>query len=227
MKLYFVIILAFFSVVFSKTAVSEDSQSLSVKMSNILQSSNAYGRLTVLGEDRLDGFAFIELDGENAKNLVITANNSNFSTSLNCVLVSPLSASEGEFHCLNGDVCKGSVQEVGESVRMSGQCQKFGTALLVVPSFRQAMFVDVLSKTSGQSNQLLYDLAYNAKEQPAVVSQTTNNAVTNKANNSDKETTSPIHKLINQAEELCIELGFEEASDKLSTCILKTVKKLI
>lgn len=226
MKPFFILMLLCCSLVVSKTAISEDSEPFPFQFSEVLQSANAIGKLKIIGKEILEGYMFVTLEGRKADKVVFSSNNKNLNNSLNCILTSSPTDSEGKFICLNGDSCEADIQFIGETVRIDGQCKDFGELLIVVPKIGRGSLENVLSKTSGKSNEQLYDLAYNPKEEPVLKSQTTNTEAVSKENNIPRETSTSISSLISEAEELCIELGFEEASDKLSTCILKTIKKL-
>lgn len=203
----------------NEASVSPETSQLSQDIATTIQKAGAFGRVTIFGQERLDGWALIDFTADDEKDHRVFIIVDDFA----CLSQITPDLSDVELLCLNGDDFVGKITaENDESTRVKGTFKNFGDARIVLNGI-QISGVEELIKRLNPTEYETVSLLRDYSPQTPVSKIAANDQPTIDGN----ETTIPkLLESINSAEDFCSELGFEKQSGPHATCAIKFLKQL-
>jgi hypothetical protein len=116
------------------------AQDLRNSIAEVLQKSGGYSKAFIFGQEKMEGFAFIDFsDKEEWKHQVVFVVGE-----FECLSLPERDLSVAKLRCLNGDEYLGVVQDVGDGARVQGAFRDYGDAKIVIPQLQLGSLKDAL-----------------------------------------------------------------------------------
>ena len=201
------------------TKVDLERSRLSQDIATTIQKAGAFGRVTIFGQERMDGWALIDFTADDEKDHRVFIIVDDFT----CLSQITPDLSDVELLCLNGDDFVGKITaENDESTRVKGSFKNSGDARILLNGF-QISGVEELIKRLNPAEYETVSLLRDYSPQTPVSKIVANNQLSKDGN----ETIIPkLLKSINSAEVFCSKLGFENQSGPHAICAIKFLKQL-
>ena len=198
-------------------------------ISQTISNTNAFGKLTLFSNKKLNGKVFLNLDLVDRSaplNAVFILDGTS------CGITVGAFETEVEFSCLDGDFFSGKIKNTDDGARINGKFQKRGKAKLVISGIDRTSYENALT----QLNEKEYDLVDSLLNQVHTTSEKIEAApkILENQNTAPSETPSvksnqkdknSIVILIEKSKETCADLGFMEGSDGFANCTLTLLEK--
>ena len=203
----------------NETTVDPERSQLRQDIATTIQKAGAFGKVTVFGQDRTDGWTLIDFTAEDEEDHRVLFIAGDFE----CLSQPTRDINDVNVLCLNGDDFVGKVTaENEESTRVKGTFKNSGDAKVVLTGFERGGVEELIKRLNPTEYQTISLLRDYSPQEP--VSKIVANDQSSKDGN---ETTIPkLLESINSAEVFCSELGFEKQSGPHAICTIKFLKQL-
>ena len=203
----------------NETTVDPERSQLRKDIATTIQKAGAFGKVTVFGQDRTNGWALIDFTAEDEKDHRVFFIAGDFE----CLSQITPDLSDVELLCLNGDDFVGKVTaENEESTRVKGTFKNSGDAKILLNGF-QISGVEELIKRLNPTEYETVSLLRDYSPQPPVSKIVANDQSSRGGN---ETTILKLLESIKSAEVFCSELGFDKQSGPHAICAIKFLKQV-
>ena len=214
------LLVCFASPVFANNA-PDDEKLLQLKqdIAATINKAGAFGRVTLFGKERMDGWALIDFTAKDEKDHRVLIIVEEFT----CLSQITPDLEDANLLCLNGDIFIGKVTaDTGDSTRVKGTFANYGEAKITLTGVELGDVDKAMKRLNPTEYEKINLLKEYSPKKPAA-----NVAIEKQTFTDSNETNIPtLLENIDDAEEFCAELGFEKQSGSHAMCALKFLRKL-